>query len=245
MATTHPGAQHSKGTPGRRLISRIPALLPLVPKLLRQRIGVTELRRRLWHISPGLLPFALWPISHADPISPTLQWIMVALIGVLALHILVRYQRIARVGRPDHRTGPVIGYAGSVLAALILLPGQAEIGLTVLAILAFGDGFATLGGMLLRGPKLPWNPAKSWSGMQCFMWVGGLMGAVIYWGESHNLEALAPGVSWAQALACGMSAALIAAIAESIPTQIDDNLRVGVSALATLIVLHTYVFGWA
>ena len=40
---------------------------------LSTRIDNTELRRRLWHMSPGALSFFLWAFPHRDPISPTLR----------------------------------------------------------------------------------------------------------------------------------------------------------------------------
>ncbi|MDA1232804.1 MAG: hypothetical protein O2856_18705 [Planctomycetota bacterium] len=37
------------------------------------RLPYREIKRRFWHMSPGLLAFALHLAPHADPISPTLQ----------------------------------------------------------------------------------------------------------------------------------------------------------------------------
>jgi phytol kinase len=196
-------------------------------------------------MAPGLLPFVLWPISHRDPISPTLRAIIVALVVGLGLLIFLNFRRIARQGRHDDRLPAVVGYAGSVLLTLLIFPAQAELGLTVLGVLALGDGSATLGGMLLGGPTLPWNPRKTWSGSLCFVLVGGLLASVIYWGETHNLEAQTPGVSFATALACGIPAALAGAIVESLPLRINDNIRVGVAAAVTVAVAHGIVVGWS
>lgn len=196
-------------------------------------------------MSPGLLPFLLWPIPHADPISPTLRGILVTIILGLGVAIFLRFRRIARKGECGDRLGAVAGYAGSVLLMLLLFPGQAELGLTVLAVLAFGDGSATLGGKLLGGPRVPWNHDKTISGLACFVLVGVPMASIIYWGETHNLEARGPAAGWSTALVCGGAATVAAAIVESLPSSINDNIRVGVTAAATVAAAHGIMVGWS
>ena len=213
---------------------------------LSTRIDNTELRRRLWHMSPGALSFFLWAFPHRDPISPTLRWIMTGIIAMLAARIFLGFKQIQRRNEADNQaTWAVLGYAASVLMCLLVFPGQAEIALGVLGILAFGDGSATLGGLILRGPTLPWNADKSWSGFFSFIVVGTLMGALMYWGESHNLEARTPGVTWDIALKCVFLATVAAAIAESLPSRINDNIRVGIVSAVTLAIAHGHFVGWA
>ena len=170
---------------------------------------------------------------------------MVGIIAVLAGWAYVRYRRIARLGDGE-RLAAILGYAGSVLVMLLAFPAQAELGLTVLAVLAFGDGSATLGGLLLGGPRLPWNPKKTWAGLASFLVIGAPLASVIYWGETHfNTEALPPGgVPFTIALACGGAATLCAAIVESIPSRINDNIRVGLTAAATVVAAHAALVGW-
>lgn len=207
------------------------------------RLSSAEWRRRFWHMAPGLLPFCLWPIPHADPISPTLRAIMIAVAAVIGGLIFFRYRRIERHAGDNQRLAAVAGYVLSVLGTLLLFPAHAEIGLAVLGVLAFGDGSATLGGLLLGGPRLPWNRSKTVSGLLCFIIVGGALSSVIYWGESHNLEAMHPPgpATWTTALACGLTASFVAAIAESIPSRINDNIRVGVSSAVALAALHFWL----
>jgi dolichol kinase len=170
---------------------------------------------------------------------------MVATVVGIAVRIFVGYRRIRRWGEQDQRLSAVAGYAASVLLTLIAFPGHAELGLTVLAVLAFGDGSATLGGLLIGGPKLPWNRDKTVAGMLCFLIVGGAMSTVIYWGETNmNPEALLPPATILSALVCGGAATVIAAIAESIPSRINDNIRVGVAAAVTAAMAHGMVVGW-
>jgi dolichol kinase len=208
------------------------------------RLTRTELRRRLWHMAPGLLPFLMWYFPHRDPISPTMRGIMVAVVFGLAIGIFAGYRRIQRRGESNQRLAAVAGYAASVLLTLIAFPGDAELGLTVLAILAFGDGSATLGGLLIGGPKLPWNRNKTVSGLVCFLVVGGAIASLIYWGETQmNPEAVEPKATIRAAMFCGGMAALLAALAESIPSRINDNIRVGAVAAATVVITHAAIVG--
>lgn len=207
------------------------------------RLGPKELRRRIWHSSPGFLPLLLWFVPHADPLSPTLRMICVLLAVGCGLAIYLKYRRIERAEDVGRLTS-VIGYAGSVLATILLFPSALEIGLGVLAILAFGDGAATFGGKMLGGPRLPWNREKTWSGFCCFLAAGIPTSSVIYWRETHNLEAVGPGVSLSTALLCAGTATIAAAIFESIRSRTNDNIRVGVSAMVALAAMHAAVVGW-
>jgi uncharacterized protein (TIGR00297 family) len=106
------------------------------------------------------------------------------------------------------------------------------------AILAFGDAFAALAGLLLKGPALPWNPGKRWSGLAGFVAVGSLSSFLFM---EFMLSAYLTGrptffsldSRWALGLLC-LLGNLAAAAVESLPGQIDDNLTVPVVAWAVL-----------
>lgn len=207
-------------------------------------LSSAELRRRTWHIVPGLLPVVLWFVPHADPLR-TFGW--VALLVVTAgfgVHAYLRYRQIAR---PDdqERLGAVLGYSGSVLACLLLFPGDIEIGLTVLAIIAFGDGWATAGGLLIGGRPLPWNPKKTWTGLFCFLAGAAPIATVVYWGETAFNPASTPeSVPFSTAIVCAGIATALAAVAESIPSRVNDNIRVGLTAAFSVSLLHGMLIGW-
>ena len=201
------------------------------------RLPSRELKRRFWHMCPGLLAFGLHVVSHADPISPTLQLIIVGCCIAIAARILLGFRQIQRQGE-GAGLAAVGGYSLSVLLMAFLFPRHLELGLAVLAILAFGDGSATLVGLTFRGPRLWWNRAKSWSGLLGFVVIGSLMTAWIYWGESHNPEGADPAVSYGIALLLTSPAVIAAALAESIRSRINDNIRVGVVAAIALVLLH-------
>ncbi|MFN9718057.1 MAG: hypothetical protein ACK58L_05130 [Planctomycetota bacterium] len=223
-----------------RLTAQIaPATPPATAQhLMFRALPYREVKRRLWHMSPGLLALLLQVFPHRDPISPTLQAIILGCVVLIAGRISLGYRQIQRLGESDGAAA-VAGYSLSVLLTILAFPGDLELGLSVLSILAFGDGSATLIGLSLRGPVLPWNSAKSWSGLAGFIAVGSFMTAWIYRGETHNPEALAPGVSFATALCLTMPAVIIAGFFESLRSRINDNIRVGVISAITLIMLHS------
>lgn len=197
-----------------------------------------EVRRRLWHMSPGLLPFPLQFFPHKDPIGTILWFIIVGCTVVIASSIFLGFRRIQRQGETGALSA-VSGYAFSVLGMAILFPGDLELALAVLGVLAFGDGSATLFGLMFRGPRLPWNPSKSWAGFAAFSVIGTLMTAWIYWGETHNLLALTPGVSFVRALSVVAPAVVGSALVESIRSRINDNVRVGLTAAVLLTLMHS------
>lgn len=217
---------------------------PDSPALPAKGLTATEWRRRLWHASPGVLPFLLWAVPHRDPISPTLQLIMILLVIGLAGHVFWRYRQIERE-QDRERVSAVFGYALSVLVTLLAFPQHAELGLTVLAILAFGDGSATWGGLTFGGPRLPWNPRKTWSGLLSFLAVGIPLASVIYWGETYfNPESLEyQQVPFSTAVCCASVAVTLAALAESLPSRVNDNIRVGVASAVGLITMHALLLG--
>lgn len=212
---------------------------------LLQRVSARELRRRMWHMLPGFLPFLLWGVPHADPLSPLLRLIIVGITLMLGYLIYTRYHSIARKRDGETvRSSCVLGYAGSVIAATLLFPSAVEIAFAVLAVLAFGDGMATLFGKLLRGPTLPWNREKTWSGFLAFILFGLPTAALAYWVESHNPEAAQPAVTLGTALLCVSFAVIAAAVVESVRSRLNDNVRVGLVALACMVAAHSVIVGW-
>ena len=196
----------------------------------------TEWRRRLLHILPGFLPLVLWYIPHHDPLSWDCRVYIAVVIVSIGVGTAIKYQQLARRGETMN-AACILGYALPVFLLLMLIPAHAELGLTVLAILAIGDGSATLGGMILRGPRLPWNRDKSWSGLLCFLVLGSIWSSLIYWGEAH------PGVPFSLAFACAGTATLVAGICESLNSRLNDNIRVGVAASVVVIAMHWQMVG--
>jgi dolichol kinase len=184
-----------------------------------------------------MLPSLFLVIPHDDPLSWNVKLpILVVTLG-LALFSLLKARLFARCGEQGWVCS-VVSYAVITLGLLMALPSQPELGLVVTIIIAFGDGSATLAGMLARGRKLPWNNAKSWVGLVAFLLCSIPLATLVYWGESR------PGVSFQVALACVVPAALAAALAETLPTRMNDNIRVGLTAGLTILVTHGMFVGW-
>jgi dolichol kinase len=216
--------------------------------IFRERLGAQETRRRLLHATTGLLPFVLWVVPHDPPSSVRFLSIIGGLIVTLAA---VAYYQFGRVLRTAERgrdvMGAVFGYATVVLVTMLLCPRHVELAFAALAVLAFGDGSATLGGLLMRGRRLPWNPRKSIFGTLCFVLVATPLAALIYWGQAHDAyeTAAVPHVGFRMALLGALAAAGAAALVESLPVKSNDNLRVGTTAAVVLVMFQYLVVGWA
>lgn len=228
----------SMSTGARPLDAFIPSA-PSAPVLGPPLIGgltVTEMKRRLLHMSPGLLPFLLLPFPHRDPWGPLLVNITVGLFFTIVLIALAQISRVARPGEGDGR-GAVLGYALPILGALSLFRGHEEIGLLTLVVLAFGDGSATLGGLLFGGKPLPWNSRKSWTGTVCFVACAMPLATLAYWGEAR------PTVPLATAATIAGLTTVACAMIESLPSRWNDNLRVGTTAAILCAVLTQFLVG--
>lgn len=200
------------------------------------RLQGAELRRRMLHILPGFFPFLLWAIPHKDPWGPILANSVIAITAIIVINGLWRFSAFARPGEDNGRAS-ILGYAFPVLTTMSLCRGCEELGVMTLAILAFGDGSATVGGLLLGGKPLPWNRRKTLTGLLCFWTMGGILGTAVYWGESR------PGVSWMVAASVAGVAVFVAGLLESLPSRINDNLRVGFASAAVGAVMHFMLVG--
>jgi uncharacterized protein (TIGR00297 family) len=177
-----------------------------------------ETLRKGLHIAFGLGAFAL----------KGLPWYVAA--GVCVVAILGNRMLLHRlVGRSvaRHESGSDAGivlYPTMVLLLILVFRERLVYAAIAWAMLAFGDGVATLAGKAVRIASLPWNRDKSWGGLvACFLGsaAGGL--AVAYW-----MDYRAPLVV--------LLAAAAVAIIESLPLRVDDNITVPVAAAVTCVV---------
>lgn len=179
--------------------------------------ATNETLRKSLHIAFGLGAFALkW-----------LPWYAAAGVCVAAiagnwllLHKLVG-KSVAR-----HERGfdaGIVLYPVMVLVLVLLFRHELHFAAIGWALLAFGDGTATLAGKAIGIAPLPWNREKSWGGLIAFFVAGGAAAlAVSSWmGFAH------PG---AVAIA-----ALAAAVTESLALGVDDNVTVPAAASVALI----------
>jgi uncharacterized protein (TIGR00297 family) len=125
-----------------------------------------------------------------------------------------------------------------VFILLLLFRGNLPVAAAGWGYLAFGDGFASLCGMGFGGPRLPWNPRKSFSGFLGYLLFGFL-------GASFLFGFLSSRVPSPSELICLLAGALAGAALESLPSELDDNVLpplVGAAALACLLGTRG---GWA
>lgn len=173
--------------------------------------------RKIVHIS--MLSFAL--------LLPFLTWVEAAGAALMALmfnlFILPRLEldlgkRVAGESRPFAWTG-IVAYPISVLVLILLFGRRMEVVGAVWAIMALGDGFASVAGEALRGPAVPWNSSKTWSGFFGFV-AAGTMGSFLLgrWVD--------PSFPSTKVLIVCVATAAVGAVVESLPIGLDDNFSV-------------------
>jgi uncharacterized protein (TIGR00297 family) len=197
-------------------------------------------RARQWvHI--GSVSFAL--------LLRLLNWWQAAALALSALvfNLLV----LPRVGgrrlyRPvDEARGFPLGillYPLAVLGLVLAFPSRLDIAAAGWGILALGDGAATLAGRIAtatpdRSPaspsaafiprRLPWNREKSVAGTLAFI-VFGAIGSIAL--ELWTRPAVVPAPTMTFAIAAPLVATIAAALVESIPIRLDDNISVPFTA---------------
>jgi uncharacterized protein (TIGR00297 family) len=177
-----------------------------------------ELLRKSLHIAFGLGAIALrwlpwWAAAAIAAAAVIGNW--------LVLH-RVFGKRVARL--EQGWDAGIILYPVAVLLLIVIFRERLSIAAIAWAILAFGDGFATIAGKTIRGPRLPWNRDKSWSGFVAFLFAGAFGGVAIGLWMQH------PGPAWEI-----LFAVLCAAIVESLSLGVDDNLTVPAAAATALL----------
>jgi dolichol kinase len=183
-----------------------------------------EIFRKFLHMLPGLLPFVLPLLPHDDPPD----WIAMVIVTAITMTLTGVYVSLrSRVSRPGEANfySTALSYPATVLGTLLIFPAHVEFAMVVVILIAWGDGFAYICGKNFGRRKLPWNPQKSWAGTLGFMIFSAPVASLAFWLEAQN-----PDVPFLlAALCCGIASAA-AALAESWPTKLTDNLRVGVTA---------------
>ncbi len=129
-------------------------------------------------------------------------------------------------------------YAATVLLLIVLFRRNLPVAAAGWGYLAFGDGFASVFGMTLAGPRLPWNPRKTFSGLLGYV-VFGFLGASFLYGF------LSSRVPSSSELICLFAGALAGAAIESLPSELDDNVLPPLVGAAVLWCLLATRAGWS
>ncbi|HET7213207.1 MAG TPA: DUF92 domain-containing protein [Terriglobia bacterium] len=175
--------------------------------------------RKMVHISmlsfALLLPFLTW----AEAAGAALAALAFNLIILPRLELDLGKQAGGEAAaRPVQWTG-IVAYPVSVLVLVLLYGRRMEIAGAVWAIMALGDGFASVAGETLRGPAIPWNRGKTWSGFIAFIVAGTVGGfALGLW--------INPSLPESKFLWVCIATAFVGAMVESLPIGLDDNISV-------------------
>ena len=204
------------------------------------RLSPNEVRRRLWHMLPGLLPFLIPDLRGVD--GPV-HWLALCVIAgvVLGLSALAYrvFDTISREGEREHdRVLTALTYGVVPLLMLLCFPSQPQLAALVLVVLAFGDGLATLFGMRWGRTRLPWNAVKTRVGSAAFLLCSAPAATLAYWWWAT------PTVSFGIAAWCGGTTALLSMLVESNSSGKSDNLAVSGTAAAAVLACHSILFGW-
>jgi uncharacterized protein (TIGR00297 family) len=129
-----------------------------------------------------------------------------------------------------YSTGMLL-YPLSVLLLIFLFPARLDIVAAAWGILAAGDGAATIAGTRLGGARIPWNRDKTVAGSIALWLCGGAAGACLAW---WCRPAVMTEPSMWFSIGAPFVAAAVAALAETIPIRLDDNVTVPMTAAAVL-----------
>lgn len=190
-----------------------------------------ELLRKAVHMAVGLFAFA---VVYLGPLLSALAALAALLFNLFVLPKIGGKVLWRREEEERGRSLGILLYPAAVLALILLYWNRLEVAAGVWAILAFGDGMASVVGKGLGGPKLPWNPRKTFSGSLAYCAFGAAGALTLLWWTLeksdqpyHSLYFLA--------LVAGTSA-VFAALIESQPIGLDDNISV---PFLTAIVMHS------
>ena len=130
----------------------------------------SELPRKLVHVGMGA--FALL-LRWLTPWQAMLMAVAALILNSFFLHGITRGALLRLRGAPlsDSHVGVVL-YPAILLLTFIVFRSRLELAAGIWALLAVGDGMAALSGLALRGPRLPWNAKKTWSGLVAFVLFG-------------------------------------------------------------------------
>ena len=212
----------------------------------------SELPRKVVHISMG--GFALL-LRWLTPWQALLMAVAALVLNLFFLHRLTG----RRLLRPEERetgfSAGIVIYPAVLLGVFVVFQSRLELAAGVWALMAVGDGMATVSGLAIGGPRLPWNAKKTWSGLGAFVLLGAAACAfLIRWTQrARGATAVWPEieVTWVGGaflsgglvdaggftfllLGC-LAAAAAAALAESLETSVDDNILVPVVGGAVLL----------
>ena len=182
----------------------------------------TDEKRQAVHILLILLAFFLKYLTKLQAAGLLLLLLVIVLVLVPRLKIKHYFYR----QHENHYSYGAVLYFLTLLILVLVFP--LSVVATAWAVLALGDGTATLIGKNFKVNELPWNRKKSYFGTLSFIFFGAL-GAFIM------MQWL--GIGGDRVWSISFKTAIIAALVESLPWRINDNVSVAVASAITLSIL--------
>jgi uncharacterized protein (TIGR00297 family) len=185
-----------------------------------------ETLRKFLHIAIGFGALLLGGGAGYHVPQVPWRWAVVVCLAAAAGNWLILHRLVGRwVSR--HERGwdwGIVIYPLAVGVLIATFNWHVELAAVAWVLLAFGDGFATVVGRALPVAPLPWNRAKSWGGLIAFILFGGAasFGIAAWFGMMDSLTTAI------------VVATLAAALAETLPLGVDDNITVPFAAAAAL-----------
>ncbi|MFA5021732.1 MAG: hypothetical protein WC508_01455 [Patescibacteria group bacterium] len=181
----------------------------------------SEEKRQIVHILLFFLAFLLKFLNRWQAALLLLFLLLVTLVVIPKLRIKSYFYRSFE---RKYSQGAVLYFL--VLLVLVLI-FPLYIVAASWAILALGDGAATLIGANFKAKELPWNRHKTFAGSIAFV-IFGTLGAFIL------LRWMLPDLSLIGAFSLGFKTALIAGLVESLPLRLNDNVSVTLVSAAVM-----------
>lgn len=188
----------------------------------------SEMKRKVEHIAPLGFAFTL-------TIFP--KWLVFTLSVTAIVYGIFVSKRVVKgtLREAELARGFSIGkaaYGIMILILLLLFHERMHVVAGAWAILALGDGSASIFGTRFGGEKLPWNRDKSWAGLAGFLGVGTLacFGLLAYTQSTGDvgttIDAAFAAYSAGQLLMIAAIANGVCAVFETLRLPIDDNILV-------------------
>jgi uncharacterized protein (TIGR00297 family) len=186
----------------------------------------SETARQFVHMAMGAFALLLRWIPWWQAVA-----LAVAAVG-FNLFVLPRLRvNLYRPGDRERSVHGIIWYPLAVLLLLLAFPRRLDIAAAAWGILAIGDGIATLAGRAAGGPRWSWNREKTLSGSTAFAIGGAAAGVFLAWWCRPALET-PPAMAFT--ILAPIAAAIAAALVETMPVRLDDNLSVAMTAGGTM-----------
>lgn len=186
-----------------------------------------EVKRQGIHIVLLVLAFLLKFLSRWQMAFLLLLLLIITLMIIPRLRLKsYLYRRVER-----RYSAGAISYFFVLLVLVLVFP--LPVVAACWAILALGDGMATLIGQKFRVKELPWNKKKSYAGTGAFL-IFGTLGSVAL------LKWMLPELSGNIIFFLSLKTVIVAAIVESLPWKINDNVSV---PLVSAVVMYFLMMG--